>query len=265
MNGRKNQGITLIALVITVIILIILAGVTISLLVGDNGIINKAKQGKVNMQNAQAEENKALESLFAQTEGIDLSKFYLGIKKNGQVADNVFFVVSDVEGPDSGDYLSNLVQLCVGELDNETGTKVLNITNFNEKATTGYLSDSHGYPLKGWTIIIDEVPQVGTVSSISIDQEIEGKVRLGTRIDTEGKIYATYNDNTEKVIAQIPIVNFGWNLSIWEQWKVGPNLYRQPTGSDQSYDGVGERVNGTYAGTMERLQSVEDIKKVLED
>ena len=36
-NFRKNQGITLIALVITVIVLLILAGVTIATLTGDNG------------------------------------------------------------------------------------------------------------------------------------------------------------------------------------------------------------------------------------
>ena len=41
---RKNsqEGITLVALVITIIVLIILAGVTIGTLVGDNGIIIKA-------------------------------------------------------------------------------------------------------------------------------------------------------------------------------------------------------------------------------
>lgn len=38
----KNSGITLIALVITVIVLLILAGVTIATLMGDNRIINKS-------------------------------------------------------------------------------------------------------------------------------------------------------------------------------------------------------------------------------
>ena len=39
---KKNNGITLIALVITIIVLIILAGISINLLLGDNGIIRKA-------------------------------------------------------------------------------------------------------------------------------------------------------------------------------------------------------------------------------
>ena len=49
---KENKGITLVALVITVIVLIILAGVTISLVVGDNGIITKSKEAKINMTNA---------------------------------------------------------------------------------------------------------------------------------------------------------------------------------------------------------------------
>lgn len=42
MNKLKNKkGITLIALVVTVVVLIILAGVSINAVLGDNGIIKK--------------------------------------------------------------------------------------------------------------------------------------------------------------------------------------------------------------------------------
>ena len=40
---KRNKGITLIALVITIVVLIILAGVAISLSIGENGIFNKAE------------------------------------------------------------------------------------------------------------------------------------------------------------------------------------------------------------------------------
>lgn len=39
---KKNAGITLIALIITIVILLILAGITITFMLGDNGILNKA-------------------------------------------------------------------------------------------------------------------------------------------------------------------------------------------------------------------------------
>ena len=39
---RNSKGITLIALVITIIVLLILAGVSIAMLTGDNGILTQA-------------------------------------------------------------------------------------------------------------------------------------------------------------------------------------------------------------------------------
>ena len=59
----KEKGITLVALVITIIVLLILAGVTLSTLVGDNGIITKAQEAKQNMANATAEEEQLIQNL----------------------------------------------------------------------------------------------------------------------------------------------------------------------------------------------------------
>lgn len=56
MRVKQEKGITLIALVVTIIILIILAGVSINLVLGDNGIITKAKQAKGTYSQAQARE-----------------------------------------------------------------------------------------------------------------------------------------------------------------------------------------------------------------
>ncbi len=44
---KQNNGITLIALVITIIVLLILAGVSIAMLTGDNGILTQSKQAKI--------------------------------------------------------------------------------------------------------------------------------------------------------------------------------------------------------------------------
>ena len=53
---RKNHGITLIALVITIIVLLILAGVSITMLTGDNAILSKAGQAKEATRGAQVKE-----------------------------------------------------------------------------------------------------------------------------------------------------------------------------------------------------------------
>ena len=60
---RKQTGITLIALVITVIVLLILAGVTIAALSGDNGILTKAKEAKEKTEQAQKDEEKTLSDM----------------------------------------------------------------------------------------------------------------------------------------------------------------------------------------------------------
>ena len=57
----RNKGITLIALVITTIVLLILAGVTIAALSGDNGILTRAKEAKENTEKANQQELNVLE------------------------------------------------------------------------------------------------------------------------------------------------------------------------------------------------------------
>ena len=57
LNLKERNGITLIALVITVIVLLILAGVTIATLTGDNGILGKANDAKTQTEQAKEDEN----------------------------------------------------------------------------------------------------------------------------------------------------------------------------------------------------------------
>ena len=53
---KKESGITLIALIVTIIILIILAGITIGTLTGDNGIIKQAQTAKTETERSDIEE-----------------------------------------------------------------------------------------------------------------------------------------------------------------------------------------------------------------
>ena len=57
---RKEKGITLVALVVTIIVLIILAGVTLNIVLDQNGIINKAQQATEDYDTAQREEQELL-------------------------------------------------------------------------------------------------------------------------------------------------------------------------------------------------------------
>ena len=53
---NSSNGITLIALVITIIVLLILAGISISMLSGDNGILQKATTAKTETEKSQEQE-----------------------------------------------------------------------------------------------------------------------------------------------------------------------------------------------------------------
>ena len=59
----KEKGVTLIALVITIIVLIILAGVAINALVGENGIITQAQKAKDDTEQGKRDEESGLLSL----------------------------------------------------------------------------------------------------------------------------------------------------------------------------------------------------------
>ena len=60
---QNHTGITLISLVITIIILIILAGISINMVIGNNGLFTKAREAQAKFLNAQAEEEERLAEL----------------------------------------------------------------------------------------------------------------------------------------------------------------------------------------------------------
>ncbi len=65
LQRNKQKGITLIALVVTIIVLLILAGVAINLTVGKNGIFNKAKFAKEKYTNEEYAEQEQLNEIYA--------------------------------------------------------------------------------------------------------------------------------------------------------------------------------------------------------
>ena len=105
MNTKKKnaRGITLIALVITIIVLLILAGVTINALSGENGILKRATQAKSKTGRANALEQINLAIITARTEGLgqvdktvlrdEITKAGMTVKTDGD--DLPYEVVSD--------------------------------------------------------------------------------------------------------------------------------------------------------------------------
>ena len=122
-NLKKERGITLIALVITIIVLLILAGVTIASITGENGILSKATQAS--QKTTQEKEREEIK--MAVTSG------------------NMKYITGD-EG-ESEDYIESIQK----ELDNIAGaskTKVVNDmgvwkVTYKETGNEYYIKSEH--------------------------------------------------------------------------------------------------------------------------
>lgn len=68
MKNTNEKGVTLIALVITIIILLLLAGVAIAMLSGENGILNKASQSAEKTKRESAKERLKIELMAIKTD-----------------------------------------------------------------------------------------------------------------------------------------------------------------------------------------------------
>ena len=99
-NKRTQKGITLIALVVTIVVLLILAGVSLNAIFSENGIINRAKDAQNKMDQATQNDmtglnelDKLISSLTDKTTEDkvpdELERYFLGEDKKGTLATTI--------------------------------------------------------------------------------------------------------------------------------------------------------------------------------
>ena len=101
LNLKERKGITLIALVITIIVLLILAGISIATLTGQNGILTQAQNAKTTTENKSAEEKVKLAIMAARADDgtLTVEKLRTELAKyEGTVEGNTFSVTAKVDG-----------------------------------------------------------------------------------------------------------------------------------------------------------------------
>ena len=98
---KKTKGITLIALVVTIIVLLILAGVSISMLTGEKGILNQAQNAKNKTEEAERNEKLDLlkqEDLINETlNGVEVDEVKDGNPGELEKEDENTFVINSIE------------------------------------------------------------------------------------------------------------------------------------------------------------------------
>lgn len=221
---KKQKGITLIALIITIIVLLILAGVSISSIVGDNGIIKKSNDVKLESEIANEKEvlniaiieaakkdkngnigvqalQKSIENQIGEDK-VEISNLgdELGVvfKESGRqyiVDGDGNFRVPEWEKIDSG-ITNGEVTLQIGDYVNYKHTEGVNLedsektTYISEKENTGYSESqifnisSYSSESQGWRVLGIENGKVLLISADIIEPDSGGYVD-----ETTGKTY----------------------------------------------------------------------------
>ena len=186
MNTKKKnaRGITLIALVITIIVLIILAGVTINALNGENGILKRATQAKSKTGRANALEQINLAIITARTEGLgqvdktvlrnEITKAGMTVKTDGDdlpyevVSDKYLFRINEdytVEEISGIGLSKKELKLFSGESETITATLTEGVTG----TITWESADKNVATVENGKITV-----VGTTGSTTIKAKVEG-------------------------------------------------------------------------------------------
>ena len=142
---NKEQGITLIALVVTIIILIILAGVSISMIVGENGIITQAQKAAKDTEQANLKEKLDL---------IALERELNQYTSSSEVADE-----TDIFLEMMGD--KEITQEDVNsfnEILESYGQQLITISN---AADIQKIGTDENYPLDGLYVLLDDISLEG--------------------------------------------------------------------------------------------------------
>ena len=190
LNNDKKDGITLISLVVTIVVLLILAGVSISTLVGENGVVDNAKkiQNDTYYQIASEEVNQLVleHKLTKKDETLEeflTSKVPSRIDGVTRKDDNTLIVKKngyeiEVEVKAESKKLTLDVVPYVGTYDGQTHDMLTSVNVSPSDAKVEYSIDN------GKTYI-ENIPQITNASSVSV---IVKASRIGYRTETVTKI-----------------------------------------------------------------------------
>ena len=107
-EGKKQSGITLVALVVTIVVLLILAGISINLVLQNNGIVSKAQESKEKYSEAKLNDETDLNIVSSWIEENVSGKEYEGLTVTSSTQGVVFTksdgtTVGDINNIETGD------------------------------------------------------------------------------------------------------------------------------------------------------------------
>lgn len=155
---KRNNGITLIALIITIIILVILAGVSVAYVTGDNGVITNAMKMELDTAKGEVRDHFRLritEETAAAAASLVGTVKDLGTKYNEEALINY---LTGTKNYPNQEYEEKIAERCIEEFENETANGVVPIpSNGDDGYKLMYNNEELNITVKSKYRIIPEV------------------------------------------------------------------------------------------------------------
>ena len=255
---KESKGITLIALVITIVVLIILAGVTINLTLSQNGIFNKVKQARDDYQQTATNEQVALNEItqyIEETTQNELKKLKAGdyikydtgvasVGENGVITCRVLYDLTSEYGVQ---IISdkNIANVTLGGSDWATGRDSYNnaIATLNTEAekylNTKYVTDAR---------CVGSVPTNQNGTFTNKNSENPGPVKLQFTSSVSGANSMKGADtNCQEDKTQMESLNI-WDIGEY-YWLASRNVYSNTSGCNfyvRSLHNINESLSENY-------------------
>ena len=276
MKKTEERGITLIALVITIIILIILATVTLNVVLGEDGLIQRAQEAKDMTEEAAKEEQDSLNKLMDELENVigdeELDKFSraernLGdaislvqtaegaVTSSSEVLNSInILILQSINGTNSPEDIQSMI-LEINALLDEID-RIANETIFaGHKIIDGSLSGDNAYK-------VDIVTR-------ELSLEIDGVKRIDLGLDNIGDLTTEEGrlNLQEEVIQALQQVNsirstLGAKHDLYENLKVyyssSKDIISQNMSEDETKDELAANGMQQIISMLEKVKSIEN-------
>ena len=244
---REQKAITLIALVITIIVLLILAGVSIAMLTGENGILTKASTAKENTQKAEVIERAQIDIVAAQAENESgditetqlktvLDKYFTGAPE--KLPDDLSTVTLTTKS-EYGNYL-----IKVSDIYNGTVSRITWVWTDTDNDGTKNIGD----------VVRDSTGESFRIISTKDDKyALLAEKNIGVDLNNNPDIYLKQSDSAETIVFS--------NTNYWSSETSYPvNLNSYTSTSVKSTDAIEyAKAYGTAKGVTGRLITVEEV------